>query len=202
MNAFLDNRLAVWRGLPVAQWLTNLRVGCIPCATSPSYNRTSMGWDEVMDEFLADLPPPPEKRRRILEPLTERQLARSFRQVRLDRHDHVIAKHSKTAYPLPWHAVGLMETLAEEPKAHDWRPIFITAFQSPCLTTGRTSPRGTPHLLDRPRTTSAGSCGGCNADIPRGGLDGGIAVWCRLAVRPVPWHNAESAHPMHVEAAL
>jgi hypothetical protein len=84
-----------------------------------------MTWDEIMDQWLAWLPPPPEERRRILEPLTERQLARSFRQVRLDRHDHVLAKHSKTAYPLPWHAVGLMERLAEEPRAYDWRPMFI-----------------------------------------------------------------------------
>jgi len=38
-----------------------------------------MSWDEVMEEFLSELPPPPEQRRRILEPLTERQLARSFR---------------------------------------------------------------------------------------------------------------------------
>jgi hypothetical protein len=84
-----------------------------------------MSWDEVMEEFLSELPLPPEQRRRILDPLTERQLARSFRQVRLDRHDHVLAKHSKKAYPLFWHPVVLMETLAEEPKAHDWRPIFI-----------------------------------------------------------------------------
>ena len=83
-----------------------------------------------MEGFLADLPPTLEQRRRILEPLTERQLAQSFRQVRLDRHDHVIAKHSKTAYPLPWHAVGVMKRLAEEPTAHDRRPMFIAVLSN------------------------------------------------------------------------
>jgi hypothetical protein len=101
-----------------------------PGPTFSSYNRANMNWDEVMEGFLAGLPPTLEQRRRILEPLTERQLAQSFRQVRLDRHDHVIAKHSKTAYPLPWHAVGVMKRLAEEPTAHDRRPMFISVLSN------------------------------------------------------------------------
>ena len=101
-----------------------------PRPTFSSYNRANMNWDEVMEGFLAGLPPTLEQRRRILEPLTERQLAQSFRQVRLDRHDHVIAKHSKTAYPLPWHAVGVMKRLAEEPTAHDRRPMFISVLSN------------------------------------------------------------------------
>jgi hypothetical protein len=54
-------------------------------------------------------------------------LLRSFRQVRVDRQDHVLAKHSKTAYPLPWHAVGIMETIAEESRAHKGLPQMARA---------------------------------------------------------------------------
>jgi hypothetical protein len=98
-----------------------------------------MNWDEVIEGFLTDLPPTLEQRRRILEPWTERQLAQSFRQVRLDRHDHVIAKHSKTAYPLPWHAVGVMKRLAEEPTAHDRRPPRRSVAERYLMAAPRTS---------------------------------------------------------------
>jgi len=118
-----------------------------PRPTFSSYNRANMNWDEVMEGFLADLPPTLEQRRRILEPLTERQLAQSFRQVRLDRHDHVIAKHSKTAYPLPWHAVGVMKRLAAEPTAHDRRPMFISVLSNAV----------SEYWSHLPRTTSDGS---------------------------------------------
>ena len=76
-------------------------------------------------------------------------MTRTFRQVRLDRHDHVIAKHSKTAYPLPWHAVGVMKRLAEEPTAHDRRPMFISVLSNAVseywshLTEGHPPPSGT-----------------------------------------------------------
>ena len=98
-----------------------------------------MNWDEVIEGFLTDLPPTLEQRRRILEPLTERQLAQSFRQVRLDRHDHVIAKHSKTAHPLPGHAVGVMKRLAEEPTAHDRRPPRRSVAERYLMAAPRTS---------------------------------------------------------------
>jgi hypothetical protein len=97
-----------------------------------------MSWDAVMEEFVAELPPLPEEPRRILDPLTERQLARALHQVRLDRHDHVRARHSKKAHPLAWHQVMLMEKLAENPKAHDWRGHSPMSCQTPRLSTGRT----------------------------------------------------------------
>jgi hypothetical protein len=107
-----------------------------------------MSWDAVMEEFVAELPPLPKERRRILDPMTERQLARAFHQVRLDRHDHVRARHSKRAYPLAWHAVVLMERLAEEPRAHDWRGAFTHVLSNAAseywshLTEGHTAPPG------------------------------------------------------------
>lgn len=97
---------------------------------------------------MAGLSPLPEGRRRILDPLTERQLARALRQVRLDRHDHVRAQHSKKAYPLSWHQVVLMERLAEEPRAHDWRGTFTHALSDAASeywshqTEGHTAPPG------------------------------------------------------------
>jgi hypothetical protein len=62
----------------------------------------NMNWDEVMEGFLVDLPPTLEQRRRILEPLTERQLAQSFRQVRLDRGDRC----SSSCFPTPCLSTG------------------------------------------------------------------------------------------------
>jgi hypothetical protein len=107
-----------------------------------------MNWDEVMSEFIAELPPLPEERRRILDPLTERQLARAFHQVRLDRHDHVRAQHSKKAYPLSWHAVVLMEKLGQDPHGHDWRAAFTHVLSDAAseywshLTEGHAAPPG------------------------------------------------------------
>jgi hypothetical protein len=88
---------------------------------------TRLGWYVTAESIVIDgdeLPRVGEPWRRVLEPLTDRQLAACARRARDDHREHVCAKPSANSYPLGGHLAHAAKTLAEatEMEQHD---LFI-----------------------------------------------------------------------------